>query len=64
MLRAKFHNVRSAKASGYNPEHDVPYELVRKAVMENAFRLEVPTERHIALEMDMHEPILEFWKPY
>ena len=50
--------MRQMKASGYTPARDVPYATLRKTVKEKAFRLEVPTEHHIALEMDMHEPVL------
>jgi len=51
--------MRQMEASGYVPNHEVPYEEIRKAVMSNAFRLKVPTERHIAYEMKMLEPVLD-----
>lgn len=51
--------MRRMKASGHNPEHEVPYEQIRKAVVEKAFRIVVPTERHIGLEMDALDPVLK-----
>jgi hypothetical protein len=51
--------VRQMKASGYTPDHQVPYEELRKAVEDKAFRIVVPTERHIALEMQMLDPVLK-----
>jgi hypothetical protein len=49
---------RRLKAAGYEGEFDVPYEELRKAVLEKAFRIEVPTEGHIGLEMGILEPLL------
>jgi hypothetical protein len=51
--------MRRMKASGYDPEHDVPYEQIRKAVVEKAFRIVVPTERHIGLEMGVLDTVLK-----
>lgn len=51
--------VEQIKASGYAPNHDVPYEKLRKAVEDKAFRIVVPTERHIALEMSVLDTILK-----
>jgi Protein of unknown function (DUF4238) len=52
--------VRKAKAAGYVvPDSEVPYEEVRKAVEDGAFRLEVPREQHIVREMDMLDTVLE-----
>ncbi|OCK56763.1 DUF4238 domain-containing protein [Bradyrhizobium sp. LMTR 3] len=50
--------MRRMKASGYVPEHDVPYEELRRFVVEKAFRLEVSTERHIQLELHSLDAVL------
>jgi len=51
--------MRQMKAAGYVPQHDVPYEDMRRVVSEKSFRLEVSTERHIALEMHTLDDVLK-----
>jgi hypothetical protein len=51
--------LRQMEAAGYVREHNVPYEEMRDAVMNKSFRIEVPTERHIALEMHTLDPVLK-----
>ena len=47
------------EASGHGREHAVPYEQLREAVINKEFRVEIPTERHIGLEMGVLEPVLK-----
>jgi len=51
--------MRRMEAPGYVREHEVPYERMREVVKNKGFRVELPTERHIALEMGVLDPGLE-----
>jgi hypothetical protein len=51
--------LKQMKASGYVPEHDVSYEQMRRSVVEKEFRIEVPTERHIQLELHSLDAVLK-----
>ena len=50
--------MRRMKAEGYVPEDDVPYEEMRAAVIGRKFRIRVPTEQHIEMEMHALDAVL------
>jgi Protein of unknown function (DUF4238) len=53
--------VAKATEDGYlPPDADADYERMRAFVRQDAFRVETPTERHIALEMDAFDKILPY----
>jgi Protein of unknown function (DUF4238) len=53
--------IRQAKQKGYiAPEDDVNYETARKFVEEGAFKLSVPTEKHLQREMDLLDTVLPY----
>ncbi|GJL86116.1 MAG: hypothetical protein DHS20C02_18910 [Micavibrio sp.] len=51
--------VRQAKENGYiNPDADIDYETAKSFFEEKAFKIEVPTERHLQREMDLLDTAL------
>jgi Protein of unknown function (DUF4238) len=49
---------RQMKAEGHVSKRDVPYEEMRAAVVGKKFRIQVPTERHIEMEMNALDAVL------
>lgn len=50
--------VRRARAAGFVDTADVPYEQMREFVEQERFRIEVPTTRHVQLELELLETVV------
>ena len=53
--------IRQAKETGFiAADTDVDYQTMKKFIDEDAFKIEVPTERHLRREMDLLDTVLPY----